>query len=262
MKAYKGFTKDMKCRGFQFEEGKTYEVPEASLCEKIFYACEKPLDVFAYYDPANSVFHEVELEDVAPWHFDDSKVCAKKIKIGARLSIADLVKADVEYTLSKIKEESASTNTGNRSASTNTGNYSASTNTGNYSASTNTGDCSASTNTGDYSASTNTGDCSASTNTGDRSASTNTGNYSASTNTGNCSASDVTGLGSVAAALGIEGRAKGALGCWIVCAEWAEIDHEWQRIDVKCAKVDGEIIKPDTWYSLKNGAFKEVKADA
>ena len=208
MKAYKGFTKDMKCRGFQFEEGKTYEVPEASLCEKIFYACEKPLDVFAYYDPANSVFHEVELEDVAPWHFDDSKVCAKKIKIGARLSIADLVKADVEYTLSKIKEESASTNTGNRSAST------------------------------------------------------NTGNYSASTNTGNCSASDVTGLGSVAAALGIEGRAKGALGCWIVCAEWAEIDHEWQRIDVKCAKVDGEIIKPDTWYSLKNGAFKEVKADA
>ena len=199
MKAFKGFTKDMKCRGFQFEEGKTYEVPEASLCEKIFYACEKPLDVFAYYDPANSVFHEVELEDVAPWHFDDSKVCAKKIKIGARLSIADLVKADVEYTLSKIKEELASTNTGNCSASTNTGNY---------------------------------------------------------------SASDVTGLGSVAAALGIEGRAKGALGCWIVCAEWAEIDHEWQRIDVKCAKVDGEIIKPDTWYSLKNGAFKEVKADA
>ena len=60
----------------------------------------------------------------------------------------------------------------------------------------------------------------------------------------------------------IEGRAKGALGCWIVCAEWAEIDHEWQRIDVKCAKVDGEIIKPDTWYSLKNGAFEEVKADA
>lgn len=199
MKAFKGFTKDMKCRGFQFEEGKTYEVPEASLCEKIFHACEKPLDVFAYYDPANSVFHEVELEDVDPWRSDDSKVCAKKIKIGARLSIADLVKADVEYTLSKIKEELASTNTGNCSASTNTGNY---------------------------------------------------------------SASDVTGLGSVAAALGIEGRAKGTLGCWIVCAEWAEIDHEWQRIDVKCAKVDGEIIKPDTWYSLKNGAFEEVKADA
>ena len=235
MKAYKGFTKDMKCRGFQFEEGKTYEVPEASLCEKSFHACEKPLDVFAYYDPANSVFHEVELEDVDPWRSDDSKVCAKKIKIGARLSIADLVKADVEYTLSKIKEELASTNTGN---------------------------CSVSTNTGNYSASTNTGDYSASTNTGNRSASNNTGNRSASTNTGNYSASDVTGLGSVAAALGIEGRAKGALGCWIVCAEWAEIDHEWQRIDVKCAKVDGEIIKPDTWYSLKNGAFEEVKADA
>lgn len=226
MKAYKGFTKDMKCRGFQFEEGKTYEEKEAELCKSGFHACEKPLDVFGYYGPANSIYHEVELENVDPRREDDSKICAKRIKIGAKLSISDLVKAVVEYTLSKIKEELASTNTGNCSASTNTG----------------------------Y--------CSASTNTGNRSASNNTGNRSASTNTGNYSASDVTGLGSVAAALGIEGRAKGALGCWIVCAERAEIGHEWQRIDVKCAKVDGEIIKPDTWYSLKNGAFEEVKADA
>ena len=258
MKAYKGFDKDMKCRGFQFEEGKTYEEDNAKLCECGFHACEKPLDVFSYYAPSDGVYHEVELDDVCDErHSDDSKVCAKKIKIGAKLSIADLVKADVEVTLSKIKKEE--TNTGYYSASTNTGDYSASTNTGDYSASTNTGYYSASTNTGCRSVSTNTGNHSASTNTGDRSVSTNTGNRSASTNTGNYSASTVTGKESVAASLGIEGKAMGALGCWIVCAEWEYGDTGWHRKDVQCARVDGVKIKPDVFYILKNGEFVEVK---
>ena len=213
MKAYKGFDKDMKCRGFQFEEGKTYEEDNAKLCECGFHACEKPLDVFSYYAPSDGVYHEVELDDVCDErHSDDSKVCAKKIKIGAKLSIADLVKADVEVTLSKIKKEE--------------------------------------TNTGYYSASTNTGCRSVSTNTGNRSASTNTGNYSAST---------VTGKESVAASLGIEGKAMGALGCWIVCAEWEYGDTGWHRKDVQCARVDGVKIKPDVFYILKNGEFVEVK---
>ena len=51
MKAYKGFDKDMKCRGFQFKEGETYEEPEAKLCEKGFHACEAPLGVMEYYPP-------------------------------------------------------------------------------------------------------------------------------------------------------------------------------------------------------------------
>ena len=136
MKAYKGFNKDMTCRGFQFEEGKTYEEKEAELCKSGFHACEKPLDVFAYYAPGNSVYHEVELNDVSEKRIDDSKVCAKKIRIGAELSIHSLVKAHVEYVKEHInKNIPASTNTGDYSASTNTGNRSASTNTGDYSSS-------------------------------------------------------------------------------------------------------------------------------
>ena len=209
MKAYKGFNKDMTCRGFQFEEGKTYVEETASLCNSGFHACEKPLDVFNYYAPADSVYHEVELEDVDPRREKDSKVCAKRIKIGAKLSIADLVKADVEYTLSKIDRTKVQEGT--------------------------TGNCSASTNTGDY---------------------------SASTNTGYCSASTVTGKESVAASLGIEGRAKGALGCWIICAEWENRADGWHRKDVQCVLVDGETIKPDTFYMLKDGAFVEVEENA
>ena len=153
---------------------------------------------------------------------------------------------------------SAATNTGDYSAATNTGYQSATTNTGNYSAATNTGDYSAATNTGDYSAATNTGYQSATTNTGDYSAATNTGNYSAATNTGYQSAAIVEGKESIALATGINSKAKGKIGCFIVLAEWKEINYEYHIVDVKSAKVDGENIKEDTFYMLKDGKFVEA----
>ena len=104
MKAYKGFNKDMTCRGYQFEEGKTYEEPEAKLCKSGFHACENPLDCFSYYSPANSVFHEVELEEVSEERQEDSKVCAKRITIGAQLDIAGIVKAHFEYVTSRCEK--------------------------------------------------------------------------------------------------------------------------------------------------------------
>ena len=253
IKAYKGFDKDLKCRDFQYEIGKTYEEPTADLCESGFHACEYPLDMFRYYEPGSmSRYCEVDLDDlIDEKSSEDSKRCGKKIAVKAEIGIAGLVKAAVDFVMENIKDEKKEANTGYRSASTNTGNCSASTNTGNCSASTNTGDYSASTNTGDYSASTNTGNCSASTNTGYR---------SASTNTGNCSKADVSGKESVAAALGIDSKAKGALGCWIVIAEWGRDEKfNWHRKDVQCFKVDGENIKPDTWYTLKDG--RPVEAD-
>jgi hypothetical protein len=153
---------------------------------------------------------------------------------------------------------SAATNTGNWSAATNTGNRSAATNTGYQSAATNTGDQSAATNTGNWSAATNTGNWSAATNTGNRSAATNTGDQSAATNTGNWSAAIVEGKESIALATGIDSKAKGKIGCFIVLAEWKEIDNEYHIVDVKSAKVDGKNIKEDTFYTLKDGKFVEV----
>ena len=144
MKAYKGFNPDMTCRGFQYEEGKEYETETAELCNSGFHACLDPLDVFGYYPPVNdngtlNKFHEVELKDVSDKRDNDTKVCAKKIKIGAELNFFGLAKAHVEWVKEQVEKEKINFNTGDQSAATNTGYQSAATNTGDQSAATNTG---------------------------------------------------------------------------------------------------------------------------
>ena len=267
MKCYKGFDKDLKCRGYQYEIGREYEEKEAEICSKGFHACEYPLDVFGYYDPASSRYCEVDL-DANNQTDGDSKRVGKHIKIGAEIGIPGIVKASVEYIKNQVdwdnsKESntgnrSAATNTGDQSAATNTGNQSAATNTGNRSAATNTGNQSAATNTGNRSAATNTGDQSAATNTGDQSAATNTGNRSAATNTGYYSAAEVSGKESIAMAMGCKSKAKGALGCFLVLAEWSKVNGEYHIVDVKAVKVDGTNIKEGTYYTLENGLFVEA----
>ncbi|MFR6258927.1 MAG: hypothetical protein ACLULK_09140, partial [Anaerovoracaceae bacterium] len=189
MKAYKGFDKDLKCRGFQYEVGKDYEEERVELCDCGFHACENPMDVFNYYSPADSRYCEVKLDDVSAEHGSDSKRCGKKINIGAEIGIKGIVEAFVKFTMDKVDwKNDKESNTGDQSAATNTGDRSAATNTGDQSAATNTGYQSAATNTGYQSAATNTGHRSAATNTGDQSAATNTGDQSAATNTGDRSA--------------------------------------------------------------------------
>ena len=234
MKAYKGFNNKLQCREFQYKVGETYEEEKAELCSCGFHACEAPLDVFGYYPPADSRYCEVELEDVSEKTSEDSKRCARKISIGAEIGIKGIVEAGVKFIMDKVDWNGAKES--------------------------NTGDGSAATNTGYRSAATNTGDRSAATNTGDGSAATNTGDGSAATNTGDRSAAIVEGKESIAIATGIEGKAKGALGCFIVLAEWCKDGNcEWHIKDVKSAVVDGETIKANTFYMLKDGEFTEVE---
>ena len=105
MKAYKGFNKDMTCRGFQYKEGGEYETERAEVCECGFHACENPIDCLNYYNAADSVFHEVEVGGDVVKSDDDTKVAATKIKIGAKLSIPALCKATFEFVRSKCTNE-------------------------------------------------------------------------------------------------------------------------------------------------------------
>ena len=88
-KAYKGFVADMTCRGFQYEEGKTYEFEgKPELCKCGFHACLNLADVFNYYVGEigkDVVVHEVYLEGVTNERGDNTKVVAKKITIGKRI---------------------------------------------------------------------------------------------------------------------------------------------------------------------------------
>ena len=136
MKVYKGFNKDMTCRGYQFEEGKEYTEENAVLCKSGFHACTDPLDCLAYYRPSESVYHEVELGDISKDRSsNDSKVCGRRILIGARLDIVGLVKATIDIRCEKIDTEKEDKSTGDRGASSATGNCGASSATGDYSTS-------------------------------------------------------------------------------------------------------------------------------
>ena len=240
---YKGFNKDMTCKDFQYKEGEEYETDRAEACKEGFHACEYPLDCFSYYSPNHSVYHIVEQDGEISRNDDDSKVASTKIKIGARLDISGLVKAAIEFTMSKVNPE-AKTNE-DYGASSATGEYGASSATGEYGASSATGYKGASSATGDYGASSATGYCGASSATG----------YKCSAEASNPCA--------IAVAWGYKGRAKGVKGSRIVLADWEgdEDDYwteeKWTLKGAIMVKIDGKKYKEDTWYTMKDGKIVE-----
>ena len=222
IKSYKGFDKDLKCRGFQYELGKDYELEgDINVCNRGFHACENPIDVLEYYPPTNgngdlNRYCEVEQSGNTSKDNEDTKIASSKLHIGVEIGLKGLIEAGVKFILDKVDWKNPK--------NTNTGNYSAATNTG------------------------------------DRSAATNTGNYSAATNTGYYSAASVSGKESVAIITGKDGKAKGALGCWLVLTERDEWNGETYPIkEVKAVKVDGEAIKADVWYKLIGGNIIEAE---
>ena len=187
VKSYKGFNKDMTCRGFQYKEGETYTTDKAEVCKEGFHACEHPLDCLSYYSPNTSVYHEVEQSGVLSTHSGDSKVASTEIKIGAKLSIVGLVQAAIDFVkLKTVKEKEA---------------------------------------------------------------------------TGYKGASSVDNSTAVAVAWGYKSKAKGCIGSHIVCAEWRYVGDkkEWEFVGAKMARVDGDKIKADTYYTLRDGKLVEVE---
>ena len=137
IKAVKGFNQDMTCTPtkdvkFQYEEGETYEEEIADACNKGFHACELPMNVFRYYPPIKSVYHKVEMSGKID-NSENDKVCSSKIKIGAKINIAGIIKASVDIIRGKAEKESAASsgNYGNAASSGDYGNAASSGNCGN-----------------------------------------------------------------------------------------------------------------------------------
>ena len=207
MKAFKGFDKDLKCRGFQYEPGQEYQESEAALCRKGFHACQNPLDTLRYYPPGDSRYCEVDLEDNGQRESGDSKVCGKKIKIGAEIGLGGVIKAGAQFIRDVCKgsaEDHASGSRGNAAASGVSGNAAASGECGNAAASGWMGNAAASGVSGNAAASGWRGNAAASGECGNAAASGDSGNATASGECGNAAASGSRGN---AAASGVSGNA-------------------------------------------------------
>lgn len=204
IKSYKAFDKNMRCRDFQYEVGKEYEMDgEIKCCERGFHACKSPLEVWDHYDMLNSRFAEVEQSGKIDKEGNSTKVCSSHIKIKAELKLADIINIGVEWlkditSPSKVKADGVLNDNGDRRKQIGS--------------------------------------------------------------SGDSAQIDSTGEDSVIMCAGNKSKAKAKIGSWITLAEWEWSDEKnrYVPICVKTEYVDGENIKADTWYQLKNGKFVEV----
>ena len=220
--SYKAFDKNMQCRGFQYEVGKEYEMDgEIKCCNRGFHACKSPMEVWDYYDMLDSRYAEVEQSGKIDAGENSTKVCSSRIKIKAELKLADIINIGVEwlkYITSPSKVKADGVLNDNGDRRKQIGSSGNSAKIGS---------------------------------SGDSAKIGSSGNYAKIGSTGE---------DSVIMCAGNSSRAKAKVGSWITLAEWKWSDEKKRDVPV-CVKteyVDGDNIKADTWYQLKNRKFVEV----
>jgi hypothetical protein len=295
IKSYKAFDKNMQCRNFQYEVGKEYEMDgEIKCCNRGFHACKNPLEVWNYYDMLNSRFAEVEQSGKIDEEGDSTKVCSSHIKIKAELKLADIIKVGVEWlkditSPSKFKTDGALNDNGGDSAQIgSSGDYAKIGSSGDYAKIGSSGNSakigssgnSAQIGSSGYSAKIgssgnyaqigssgysakigSSGDYAQIGSSGDSAQIGSSGDYAQIGSSGDYAQIDSTGEDSVIMCAGNNSIAKAKAGSWITLSEW-KWNNEKSRYIPTCVKteyVDGENIKADTWYRLKNGKFVEVE---
>ena len=310
--SYKGFDKDMQCRGFQYEVGKEYNMDGGiKCCSRGFHACKSPLEVWDYYDMLNSRFAEVEQSGKIDEEEKSTKVCSSHIKIKAELKLADIINIGVEWlkditSPSKVKTDGVLNDNGDRKkqigssgdyakigssgyyakigssgysakigssgdyAKIGSSGYSAKIGSSGYSAKIGSSGYYAKIGSSGYSAKIgssgyyakigSSGDYAKIGSSGDYAQIGSSGDYAQIGSSGDYAQIGSTGEDSVIMCAGNSSIAKAKVGSWITLAEWKWSDEKKRDVPV-CVKteyVDGENIKADTWYQLKNGKFVEV----
>ena len=246
MKGYKGFRKGLICKDKQYAENTIFEEPEANICVNGMHFCKNPMDVLDYYPLIDNngemcEFSEVEALDETLTN-DEKKYCTKKLKIGARLSLAEFIKASFDVTYQQIKEE-----VDNVSEKENV-----------VDNATLAGGDWATLAGGDWA--TLAGGNRATLAGGD--GSKLAGGYGSKLAGGN-RATLAGGYGSKLAggkhSIMVSengGKAKGGIGSVIVMVER---NDEGEIVNYKAIQIDGDTYKEDTWYRLENGEIKEVE---
>ena len=299
MKGYKAFGKGMVCRGKQYEENKIFEEDDAKVCEKGMHFCKRPLDVLDYYplvdeDGNMAEFAEVEALD-KPVTDDNKNYCSKKLKIGAKISFAKLVQAEINFESDQTEDTKTKTtsknnarigSSGDREQIGSSGESARIGSSGDWAQIGSSGDSARIGSSGDWAQIGSSGDWSRIGSSGDWAQIGSSGNWSRIGSSGDRaqigSSGDSARIGSSGdwAQIGSSGdwsrigssgkncviccagnscKAKGKIGSWITLSEWDYVNGELTPICVKTEKIDGERIKEDTFYMLKNGEFVEVQ---
>ena len=301
--AYKGFNKDLKCRDFQYEVGKEYQMDgEIKCCKRGFHACESPLEVWDHYDMINSRFAEVEQSGTIDREKYSTKICSSHIKIKAELKLTDIINLGVEWlkditSPSKIRTNRANDNGGDSAKIGSSGDsakigssgdyakigssgdyakigssgyyaqigssgyYAKIGSSGDYAKIGSSGDSAQIGSSGYYAKIGSSGDSAKIGSSGDSAKIGSSGDYAQIGSSGDYAQIDSTGEDSVIMCAGYESKAKAKIGSWITLSEW-KYDNTKRRYVPICVKtefVDGKKIKPDTWYQLIDGEFKEVQ---
>ena len=244
--AYKAMNKNMQCRGKQYEVGKTYHEDKADCCNAGMHACENPLDVLHYYPLKDGPrFFEVECGGNVDKSGEDSKLACTELTVKGEVNFAGLVKATVNAVFNRAKGKEPFSS-GDYSTAGSSGCSSTAGSSGYYSTAGSSGCSSTAGSSGCSSTAGSSGDYSTAGSSGYSSTAAATGSY--------CSAK-ADGKDSIAVVNGACGKACGALGCYLVLTEY---DDDGNMLLAKMAKVDGAVIKENTWYTLKNGEFVEA----
>ena len=234
VKAYKGFDSELKCRDFQYEVGKEYEMEgEIDCCHRGFHACESPLEVLRYYflDKYAGFRRFCEVEQSGKMDKEDNgstKIASSKIKIKAELKFTDLIKLGVEWIQEKTRNSKDKNDNGGYSARIGS-----------------------------------SGDSAQIGSSGDSAQIGSSGDYARIGSSGDSARINATGEDSVICCAGIDAKARAKKGSWITLSEWKYNKEKdiYVPVCVKTEQVDGERIKEDTWYQLKDGEFVECSID-
>ena len=294
-KGYKAFAPGMICRGKQYAENTDYEEADGAICGKgMMHYCVNPFDTLNFYDLVGengkfSDFAEVEALD-PPVSGSDGKFAAKKLHIGAKLSFAGFVKACIDYTKEQTIDNMPKSEIGTGDSAQigssgdyakigssgyyakigssgdyakigSSGNYAQIGSSGYYAKIGSSGDSAQIGSSGDSAQIGSSGDYAQIGSSGNSAQIGSSGNSAQIGSSGNYAKINSTGEDSVICCAGSGSVVKAKAGSWITLAEW-EYSDEKGRFAPRCVKteyVDGEKIKADTWYRLKNGEFEEVR---
>ena len=257
IKGYKGFNKDMTCRGKQYKENTTYEEDGTEICKAgMMHFCENPYDVLDYYPLVNEdgdISDFAEVEAVGEVKKDGNKCATTKLHIGAKLGLKAFLKACIDFTLEKTKYESEDTELSNDISE----DYAKIGSSGDYAKIGSSGDSAQIGSSGNSAQIGSSGYYAKIGSSGDSAQIGSSGDYAQIVSEGK---------NSVVMAAGYNSIARAKIGSWITLAEWVKTGEKnengsyiWIPKCVKTEYVDGERIKENTFYKLVDGEFKECE---